>query len=180
VAVEIVEGLEMVDIDHDDADGFLFPGRARDFTLKILFHVPPVEQPGQRIPDGLVAEVFPEPDVRQRQGQHLGQRRGDVLPGPLRPGRVPSYLLRPVPDVKQAKNVSLGHQRQADVSSRGGMLQMRTEEAADLVDHEDNATAQPPAGLEPLNARTCGLSPPRRLPSTSAPLLTASAGLSSC
>ncbi len=55
VAPGIVELLEVVDVDHHHTHRLLIAAGAAQLSLQRFFQVAPVEQPGQRVPDGLLA-----------------------------------------------------------------------------------------------------------------------------
>lgn len=54
--VGIIEPLEVIDVQHDNAERKLFARGPIQFADQCLFHISPVEQPGQRIADGLFAQ----------------------------------------------------------------------------------------------------------------------------
>ena len=52
----VIETLEMVDVDHDHADGRLVPACSAQLALQGLFQVAPVKQAGQRVANRLLPQ----------------------------------------------------------------------------------------------------------------------------
>jgi hypothetical protein len=75
VAVIVIVFLEMIDIDWKDADALTGPRRAWKFAAAGHQHVPPVEQPGQHVPDRPVAQLIAQFDIRYRQADLLGANK---------------------------------------------------------------------------------------------------------
>ena len=56
MAMDVIKSLEMIDIRHDDTDRIWFARSPDHFECKHFFQVTPVEQPGQRIANGQLAQ----------------------------------------------------------------------------------------------------------------------------
>ena len=75
----IVESLEVIEVDHRDAEGGFPALCAIHVARQRLFQEASVEQSGQRITDGLFAQFLPQFQVGQRQLDCLGHRHGQLL-----------------------------------------------------------------------------------------------------
>ena len=69
VTEAVVDGLEVVEVDHDDAQRVRLPCRPRQLALECRFQVPAVVEAGQRVVDGLLAQL-------RLEGEHLAFRPG--------------------------------------------------------------------------------------------------------
>src|SRR6185503_9922367 len=56
MAMSVIKLLEVVHIRHDDTDRISFAHSSNRFECEYFFQVTPVEQPGQRIPDGQLTQ----------------------------------------------------------------------------------------------------------------------------
>src|SRR5258708_33323597 len=96
----VIETLEIIDIQHDQATMVPIARGARQFTLQRLFQVASVEQPGQRVADRLLAQGFAQLQICKCQG-----------------GRIPNGLHQLLlwfrqaivsPDMQYSQDLSLG------------------------------------------------------------------------
>src|SRR6185436_13233664 len=71
MAVIVVELLEVVDVDRENADTLLSPRRARELPPARFHHVAPIEHAGQRIAYRLIAQLITQ--------FHVGDGQTDLL-----------------------------------------------------------------------------------------------------
>src|SRR3546814_2285144 len=72
VAVDVVEGLEVVDVEHQQRQRQPAPLAAREFARRRFLQVAAVEQAGQRIADRLQAQALAQRQVR-RSEEHTSE-----------------------------------------------------------------------------------------------------------
>ena len=84
----IVEALEVVEVNKENRYRMVLADGALHFPLQGFFHETTIEEPGQRIADGLVPQGFAKPQAGQRKGD-LSRDRGasrveqsSILPEP--------------------------------------------------------------------------------------------------
>ena len=84
VAVLLVEVLEAVDVDHDEADRPVAAASALELELRDLLQPAPVEQAGVRVgPRGVGEPADQLPDAHAHRADHpRGERHGDDRPEP--------------------------------------------------------------------------------------------------
>jgi hypothetical protein len=63
VAVLVVDALEVVGVDHEDAEGVLIAAHALELVVHEIHDVPVVEQVGEAVADGEVPHALEEPAV---------------------------------------------------------------------------------------------------------------------
>ena len=76
VAVDVVDALEVVDVEHHDADGLVRRGRVRELAAEPLVEVAVVEEAGQRV--RLRLELEPRADVRVVERERGGVAEADA------------------------------------------------------------------------------------------------------
>ena len=120
VAEGVVELLEVVDVDHDDAERHLPPPRPPQLAVQRLLHVAAVEEPGQGIADGLVAKALLEAQVREGEADLVGHGEGELPPRQDVMGAELRLLLlaRVLDEVEDAEGGALRHQGHAHVGGR--------------------------------------------------------------
>ena len=74
MAIRVVEALEVIHVDHEQREAAAAAPAARDLPVQGFFQETPVVQAGQRVADGLLAQVFAQPDVGDRQGDLFRER----------------------------------------------------------------------------------------------------------
>ena len=143
--------LEPVDVEEDDRQRPALALRAAQLAIERLLHVPTVEEPGERVPDGLAAQRLAEPDVRERERELLGDGHGQAH------ARLAEASLGDDAgghgEGEEAERLALGRQGNADERRRRGLPEVRARRArARGVDPVDAAPAEGPAivELEPL------------------------------
>src|SRR5262249_48248120 len=72
VAEAVVEVLEAVDVQQDERQRAMLALRAAQLPIERALHVPAVEEPGERVADGLPTEGLSEADVCERERELLG------------------------------------------------------------------------------------------------------------
>src|SRR5579864_6976864 len=91
VAVGVVKLLEVVEIEHEDAERLLGPHGAADFSIQRLFEIAAVVESGERVLDGLSAQRFTQPDVSDGQSYLSRESRFE---GKLRVGHGGGFVCR--------------------------------------------------------------------------------------
>ena len=144
VSKAVVEVFEVVDVEEDDPQRPLVPGRARNLAVDRLLHVAAVEETGQRVADGLDAQRLAEVEVRHRQAQVLGDRLGQRLHllDATAHGRIPGDH-----HVQHAHGRASGHHGDAQVGSVARGHVRAAQLLAEFGDHVRLAAAQRPAVL---------------------------------
>src|SRR4051812_13501738 len=69
----IVKLLEVIQVEHYDAERLAISRGARDFALQCLLQISAIEQSGNRVADRLAAQCLTQPDVCDRQADLLGE-----------------------------------------------------------------------------------------------------------
>ena len=104
VPVAIVEALELVDVDHQDADGILRPATAGEERAELV-EVTPVREPGECVGRGAGFGLA----MRVHPGE--GGRRLDRSAGQQAMGRIRPVAGRPAGDEQCADHPAVGGQR---------------------------------------------------------------------
>jgi hypothetical protein len=73
MAVVVVEGLEVVEVEGEHRQRQVAARAARDFTAERLGQVAAVEQPGERVAHRQVAQVLAQLEVGEREGELVGR-----------------------------------------------------------------------------------------------------------
>ena len=117
VTVSVVEFLEVVEIEHEDAESGFGADGASGFALHHFFEVTAVEQAGERIADRLVAQRFAQTEIGDRQGNLLGEGGSQQQFRFCQVGRGNAL------EMEDADGFALRHERNADigVGERAGM-----------------------------------------------------------
>ena len=74
----VVVALEVVQIEHHDGKGAMFPASGVEFSVQELLHVSAVVKSGERVADGLQQESFPQVEVGDRDGNVFGDGGGKL------------------------------------------------------------------------------------------------------
>ncbi len=78
MAVGVVDGLEVVEVEHDQPERMVIAPNLLDLGGQQLLEAAVVGQPGQLIGDRLAADLVVQLDVLQRQRGLAGQRAQQV------------------------------------------------------------------------------------------------------
>ena len=81
VPAGVVERLEVIDVQHDDADGAPAARGAGELEVERLLHVAAVEEPRERVQDGLASQGVAQPQVGERQRDALSHGHRELLLG---------------------------------------------------------------------------------------------------
>jgi hypothetical protein len=68
----------VVEIEHHDGEGTVFPACGVEFAIEELLHVAAVVKAGERVADGLQAERFTEVKVGNRARDVFGDGGGEL------------------------------------------------------------------------------------------------------
>ena len=109
VAVDVVDALEVVDVEHEDGDRVARAARARELRAQAVVEVAVVVEAGQRVGLCLVLEPLADLRVVERERRGVGEAGGE-LELLVAEGRV---LAEPV-DVEHALDDVAGDQRHGD------------------------------------------------------------------
>ena len=78
MAERVVDELELVEVEHQQAERLVRPIRAEDLLTKPLMEEAVVEEPGQRVPVGQVASLLIQGRVVERHGGLVGHAPGHL------------------------------------------------------------------------------------------------------
>ena len=74
----VVIAFEVVEIEHHDSEGPVFPSSGVKFVIEELLHIAAVVKAGERVADGLQAESFTEAKVGHRESDVFGDGGGEL------------------------------------------------------------------------------------------------------
>ncbi len=101
-----------------------------------LFQIAPVGEPGQRVMDGLLAELRPQPEIGQAQFDPFADRHGQAVTGGL-----VFVALGIADDAQQAQGLPMHRQRHAQVAGARFVDEMTAEQARLRIRHFIGLTA---------------------------------------
>src|SRR6476659_11082085 len=131
VPERIVEPLQIVQIEHGDAQRRAFASRPMELTGQALFEVAPVEESCQGIPGGLFAQLFSQSEIEQRELDVLAHRHGERFLG----ARTSLRALRYSDQAQHPERLSLNRQRHAEVTGIRSAMKVTTQQAPLRIQH---------------------------------------------
>jgi hypothetical protein len=78
VSEVVVIAFEVVEIEHHDGEGTVFPASGVELAIEELLHIAAIVEAGERVADGLQAERFTEVKVGHRESDVFGDGGGEL------------------------------------------------------------------------------------------------------
>ena len=114
----VVVAFEVIEVEHHDRKGTVFPASRVEFAVEEFLHVAAIVKTGKRVADGLEAERFPEAETGNRESDVFGDSGGELAAADegvrvnLRVGNGMGWIV--VLDGQCSDGVAVGDERDAD------------------------------------------------------------------